>query len=154
MGKIRRAFREDVSDVVRLLADDPLGAKRERFKTPLPQRYYDAFEAIDRDDNHELVVMEDNGELIGTLQLTILPYLTYEGGTRGLIEAVRIAAGLRGGGLGAQLIEWAIGRCRERGCRVVQLTTDKTRAGAVEFYQKLGFKATHEGLKLHFEGSQ
>ncbi len=126
MGKIRRAVREDVFDIVRLLADDPLGAKRERFKTPLPQRYCDAFGAIDRDDNHELAVMEDNGELIGTLQLTILPYLTYEGSTRGLIE-------------------WAIGRCRERGCRVVQLTTDKTRAGAVEFYQKLGFKATHEG---------
>ena len=107
-----------------------MGGKRERFETPLPQRYYDAFEAIDQDDNQEVVVMEDNGELIGTLQLTILPYLTYEGGTRGLIEAVRIAAGRRGG-------------------------SQPTRSsGAVEFYQKLGFKATHEGMKLHLEGNQ
>ena len=86
---------------------------------------------------------------MGTLQLTFIPYLTYEGGWRAQIEAVRITSALRGDGLGHDLFAWAIDRARERGCHLVQLTTDKRRADARRFYEALGFTASHEGMKLH-----
>jgi GNAT superfamily N-acetyltransferase len=146
----RPATRDDVPKIVGLLADDALGAQRERFEDPLPQSYYDAFDQISGDPNHELTVVESGGEVVGTLQLSILPYLTYQGGSRAQIEAVRIASHLRGSGLGTQVFEWAIERARERGCHLVQLTTDKSRPDALRFYEKLGFKASHEGMKLWF----
>jgi GNAT superfamily N-acetyltransferase len=146
---IRPAARDDVPAIVALLANDPLGAQREHDTDPLPQAYYEAFDSINGDDSHELVVMETKSEVIGTLQLSILPYLTYQGGARGLIEAVRVKAGERGIGLGARLIQWAVDRAREHHCHMVQLTTDKARPDAAAFYEKLGFKASHEGLKLH-----
>ena len=146
----RRAVREDLPAIVRLLADDPLGAKRESNATPLPDGYYSAFDAIDRDPNNELVVVESDAHaVVGVLQLTFIPSITYLGGWRALIEGVRIAAELRSGGVGKRLFEWAIGRARERGCHVVQLTSDKSRADAIRFYERLGFVASHEGLKLH-----
>ena len=148
---IRPAERTDVCAIVALLADDELGSRREEYADPLPERYYVAFEAIDRDANHQLVVAESGGEVVGTLQVSFLPYLTYRGGWRAQIEAVRIGRSLRGTGLGRRLVEWAIDRARERGCHVVQLTTDKTRPQALEFYRSLGFKPTHEGMKLHLE---
>jgi ribosomal protein S18 acetylase RimI-like enzyme len=147
---IRRAERRDVPAIVALLADDPLGAKREHARTPLPSSYYDAFDAIASDPNHELVVMETDGDVAGTLQLTILPHLTYRGGRRGHIEAVRVHTAQRGAGLGRRLIQWAVDRARERGCHVVQLTTDASRPDAVAFYETLGFRSTHVGMKLHF----
>jgi len=145
----RRATRADVVPIVRLLADDPLGAKRERCEDPLPQAYFDAFDAIDADPNNELVVACLGEEVIGVLQLTIIPGMTYTGSSRVLIEGVRVAAGNRSLGLGRTLFEWAIARARERGCRLVQLTTDKTRPDAKRFYEALGFVASHEGMKLH-----
>lgn len=147
---IRPAKKEDVSFIVKMLADDPLGQKRENYKTPLPQVYYDAFQKIYEDDNHELVVLELHHEIIGTLQLSFLPYLTYQGGIRAQIEAVRIRADFRGYRLGETLFNWAIKRSKERKAHVLQLTTDKKRPEALKFYEKLGFKASHEGLKLHF----
>jgi GNAT superfamily N-acetyltransferase len=134
-----------------MLADDPLGAKRERFETPLPEGYLRAFEAIDADPNNQLVVACIEREVVGVLQLTFIPYLTYQGGWRALIEAVRIDSKHRSQGLGKAMFEWAIARARERGCHVVQLTTDKSRADARRFYESLGFAASHEGLKLHLE---
>ena len=145
----RRAHPDDLPHIVRMLADDPLGAKRERFETPLPEGYLRAFEAIARDPNNELVVACLGGAVIGVLQLTFIPYLTYQGGWRALIEAVRIDSSYRSQGLGKTMFEWAIGRARERGCHVVQLTTDKARADAKRFYESLGFVASHEGMKLH-----
>ncbi len=145
----RRAVREDLPAIVRLLADDPLGARREQFTTPLPEPYYAAFDAIDRDLNNELVVVEtDTHAVVGVLQMTFIPGITYRGGWRALIEGVRVAAEVRSGGVGRQLLEWAIARARQRGCHVVQLTSDKSRADAIRFYQRLGFVASHEGLKL------
>jgi ribosomal protein S18 acetylase RimI-like enzyme len=145
----RRALRDDMPSIVRLLADDPLGAERERFATPLPDTYYTAFEVIDRDPNNELIVGEtDTGALIGVLQLTFIPGITYRGSWRALIEGVRIAAEVRSGGVGRQLMEWAIARARERRCHVVQLTSDKSRVDAIRFYRHLGFVPSHEGLKL------
>ncbi len=134
---------------MRLLADDPLGAKRERFEIPLPERYLRAFEAIDADPNNELVVACIGPDVVGVLQLTFIPYLTYQGGWRALIEAVRVDSRQRSRGLGKTMFEWAIARARERGCHLVQLTTDKARPEAKRFYESLGFVASHEGMKLH-----
>ncbi|MDJ0835261.1 MAG: GNAT family N-acetyltransferase [Acidobacteriota bacterium] len=151
---IRRATNEDLTGIIRLLADDELGAKREQFEIPLPACYRDAFTAIDTDPNQELMVADCDGRVVGTFQLSFLPNLTYRGGWRALVEAVRVDSSMRGEGLGARLIEHAVERARERGCRMIQLTTDKTRQEAKRFYEKLGFTATHEGMKLWFTGSR
>jgi GNAT superfamily N-acetyltransferase len=149
--RFRKATRQDVLTVVQLIANDKLGQSRENFTDPLPQVYYEAFERIHADPNQELIVVEnDHREIIGTLQLSFIPYLTYQGGIRAQIEAVRIREDLRGEGIGQQLFSWAIQRSRERKAHVLQLTTDKQRPEAVRFYEKLGFKASHEGMKLHF----
>lgn len=146
----RPATKADVPIIVQLLANDPLGKLREDFRDPLPESYYRAFERIVADPNQELVVAEDaTGEIIGTLQLTFIPYLTYQGGIRAQIEAVRIREDQRGKGLGEQLFRWAIERAKTRGAHVLQLTTDKQRPAAKRFYEKLGFVASHEGMKLH-----
>ena len=145
---IRRAERADLERVVQLLADDPLGTKRERYELPLPQAYLAAFDALAADANNELVVACSDGEVIGVLQITFIPGLTYQGGWRAQIEGVRIAVGNRSSGLGRAMVEHAVRRARERRCRLVQLTTDKTRPEAKRFYESLGFVATHEGMKL------
>ncbi|MFZ5558602.1 MAG: GNAT family N-acetyltransferase [Pseudomonadota bacterium] len=147
----RRAGRDDVPAIVRLLADDPLDAARERSDDPLPESYYRAFAAIERDPNQELTVVERDGQVVGVLQITFIPYLTYQGGWRAQIEGVRVASELRASGVGRSLCEWAIARARGRGCHMVQLTTDKTRSDALRFYEALGFEPTHEGMKLHLD---
>jgi GNAT superfamily N-acetyltransferase len=144
----RRARRGDLPAIVHLLADDPLGAQREADTWPLPASYGAAFDAIDADPNQELVVAECGDAVVGVLQLTFIPSLTYRGGWRALIEGVRVAAALRSAGVGQRLFEWAIARARERGCHLLQLTSDKTRPDAIRFYERLGFVASHEGLKL------
>jgi GNAT superfamily N-acetyltransferase len=144
----RRARRDDLPAIVRMLADDPLGAGRETFTTPLPACYDAAFAAIDTDPNNELTVAEAAGAVIGVLQLTFIPSLTHRGGWRALIEGVRVAAPFRSEGIGRQLFGWAIARAKARRCRLVQLTTDKARPDAIRFYERLGFVASHEGMKL------
>lgn len=144
----RKATENDISNLVNLLADDDLGSQREDVSTPLNQSYIDAFHSIDKDPNNELTVVEGNAELIGMLQLTFIPYLTHTGSWRCLIEGVRIARNYRGKGLGSEFISWAIKRARGKNCRIVQLTSDKQRPGALRFYESLGFQATHEGFKL------
>lgn len=145
----RKATKPDIPYIVEMLADDELGKKREDFKTPLPSSYLKAFEAINRDGNQELIVVEENQEIIGTLQLSFIQYLTYQGGIRAQIEAVRIRKDQRGKGLGEKFFLWAIKRATERQAHVLQLTTDKQRPDAIRFYEKLGFKSSHEGMKLH-----
>ena len=147
----RRARADDVPDIVRLLADDPLGATRERYESPLPESYARAFRAIEQDANNELVVACRGERVVGVLQLTYIPSLIYQGGWRALIEGVRVDSDERSQGLGKTLFEWAIARARERGCHMVQLTTDKARPDAKRFYESLGFVASHEGLKLHLK---
>jgi len=147
----RKASLADVVAIVALLADDELGKTRENFQTPLPQQYYDAFDKINSDENQELIVVEnENAEIIGTLQLSFIPYLTYQGGTRAQIEAVRVKKEERGSGIGKKMFEWAIDRAQQRNAHVLQLTTDKKRPDAIQFYRALGFEATHEGMKMHF----
>ena len=149
--KFRKAIQEDIPFIVQMLADDELGAKRENFQIPLPKSYLDAFAHIIADKNQELMVVEnDSGEVIGTFQLSFITYLTYQGGTRAQIEAVRIRKDQRGKGLGKRMFKWSIERAKERKAHVLQLTTDKKRPKAISFYEDLGFRATHEGMKLHF----
>jgi ribosomal protein S18 acetylase RimI-like enzyme len=150
----RRAGRGDLAAIVALLADDTLGRQREDASSPLDARYVDAFGAIDADPNQLLAVVEreGDGEVIGCLQLSFIPGLSRRGQLRGQVESVRIAASHRGGGLGRAMLEWAIAECRARGCGMVQLTSDKSRRDAVRFYESLGFRASHEGMKLELDG--
>lgn len=147
----RRATRADVPDIVRLLADDDLGQQRERYETPLPQVYYTAFEEIDQDIHNQLVVIEQNGAIIGTLQLTFLPSLSFQGGKRAQIESVRVDGRFRGQGIGQKLFQWAIEQAKQAGCHTVQLTTHASRADAHRFYQRLGFVPSHVGMKLYLK---
>jgi GNAT superfamily N-acetyltransferase len=150
--KFRKATRSDTPSIVQLIANDKLGQIREKYADPLPQKYYDAFDNISIDPNQELIVVEnDQHEIIGTLHLTFIQYLTYQGGIRAQIEAVRIREDLRGDGIGQRMFEWAIQRAKERNAHLLQLTTDKQRPEAFRFYEKLGFKASHEGMKMHLE---
>ena len=148
----RKAKADDLIPIVQMLSDDALGQTREQFQIPLPTSYLEAFKNIDRDPNQELIVVEDvHQEIVGTLQLSFIPYLTYRGGIRAQIEAVRIRKDQRGQGIGQHLFEWAINRARERKAHLLQLTTDKKRPEALKFYEHLGFRATHEGMKMHLE---
>jgi len=131
-----------------MLADDKLGATREQFVLPLPEVYRAAFRAIDADPNNELVVACLGNEVVGVQQMTFTPYLTRQGGWRATIEGVRTSSTVRGKGIGTELINWAIERAKQRGCQLIQLTTDKTRDDAIRFYERLGFQATHEGMKM------
>ncbi len=146
--KFRDAYVDDLPAIVRLLADDPLGATREKAGPPIDPRYLQAFAAIEKDSNQRLVVVERAGELVGCLQISFIPGLSRLGAWRGQIESVRIAQRHRGGGLGRLMFDWAIGTCRDRGCDLVQLTSDKQRLDSIKFYEGLGFEASHEGLKL------
>lgn len=146
----RLARHEDVWKIVEMLADDPLGAKREKFEEPLPASYLDTFAAIDSDPNNELIIAELAGEMVGFMQLTYIPYLTYQGRWRALVEGVRVDKNHRGKGIGKELFLWAIERAKQRKCHLLQLTTDKQRPDAVKFYKTLGFVASHEGMKMHF----
>lgn len=149
--RFRRATVDDLAAIVAMLADDTLGASRESVDGPLPETYRDAFAAIDTDPNQLLVVAQRGEAIVGTMQLTTIPHLTYRGGRRAQIEAVRVASSERGAGLGREMIEWGIERARKSGCHLVQLTSDKRRPDALRFYERIGFEATHEGFKLHLE---
>jgi GNAT superfamily N-acetyltransferase len=147
----RKATKNDVSAIVEMIADDELGKTRENFQIPLPSEYLIAFEKINSDANQELVVVEnENSEIIGTLQLSFIQYLTYRGGIRAQIEAVRIRKDKRGIGIGKTMFEWAINRAKEKNAHLLQLTTDKKRPKAIKFYEELGFIQSHEGMKMHF----
>jgi ribosomal protein S18 acetylase RimI-like enzyme len=144
----RPAGPADLPRIIALLVDDTLGRAREDAADPPAPCYVAAFAAIERDPNQLLVVVEQRGVVVGCLQLSFIPGLSHQGAWRGQIESVRIAASERGGGLGRRMFDWAIGECRTRGCRLVQLTSDKTRPDAIRFYESLGFKPSHEGMKL------
>jgi ribosomal protein S18 acetylase RimI-like enzyme len=148
---IRRARRDDVSAIVAMLADDPLGSGRERLEDPLPPSYFRAFEQVERDPNIQLVVAEeDSGAVVGCLQLCILPGISSQGASRGLIEDVRVASYCRSRGIGEQLVRWAVAEARAKGCKLVELLTHHTRVDAQRFYARLGFQPSHVGMTLRF----
>ena len=145
---IRLATRADVPAIRALLADDELGATREDLTDEGLKRYQRAFEEIDRDPRNMLNVAVQSGEIVGVYQVTYIPYLSRGGNERALIEAVRVATSKRGQGIGKNMMEFALDEARKRGCALAQLTTDKTRTDAHRFYERLGFVASHEGMKL------
>ena len=148
---IRRARREDVGVIVAMLADDPLGSARERIEQPLPASYFRAFEALEKDPNIQLVVAEEkDGAVVGCLQLCVLPGLSSQGASRGLIEDVRVATHCRSRGIGERMVQWAIAEARARGCKLVELFTHNTRVDAQRFYARLGFQPSHLGMTLRF----
>src|ERR1700716_233372 len=141
--KIRPARRDDVAVIVAMLADDALGSKRERIEHPLPPSYFGAFEAVERDPKLQLMVAEgESGEVVGCLQLCILPGLSSQGASRALIEDVRVASHCRSRGIGEQLLQWAVAEVQGQGCRLVELLTHNTRVDAQRFYKRLGFVAS------------
>jgi ribosomal protein S18 acetylase RimI-like enzyme len=144
----RLATRSDLPSIVRMLADDELGRRRERYLDPLPDPYYSAFAQIDSDPNHELIVAQRNGEVIGTLHLIFLPSISFQGGLRAQVESVRVDKRFQSQGIGSAMMKWALERARQRGAHVVQLTTHKTRLAAHRFYERLGFEGSHLGMKL------
>lgn len=148
---IRRARRGDVEAIVRMLADDPLGRGRERIEEPMPSCYFRAFEVLDHDPRIQLVVAEDrDGAVVGCLELCILPGLSSQGASRGLIEDVRVAFDRRSRGIGEQLVQWAVGEAKARGCKLVELLTHHTRVDAQRFYERLRFSRSHVGMTIRF----
>lgn len=148
---VREATAADLPHVVRMLADDPLGAGREQYADPLPQAYRDAFAAMRAQGGNDLLVAVEDDAVIGCLQLTIIPGISRLGASRAQIEGVRVAATHRGLGIGELVVRDAIERARRASCTLVQLTTDTTRTDAQRFYERLGFEATHLGMKLRLE---
>jgi GNAT superfamily N-acetyltransferase len=163
----RPATAADLPAILVLLADDDIARERASYvgspagsagsSAPggslpvvagVPGAVGAAFAAIDADPRNELVVADEDGLVVGTCQLTFIPGLSRGGAERMTIEAVRVRADRRGGGLGRRMMAYALGRARERGCALAQLTTDKRRADAHRFYESLGFVASHEGMKL------
>jgi GNAT superfamily N-acetyltransferase len=146
---LRTATEGDVAPIVALIAADQLGATRDGVRDEADlAAYAAAFQRIDSDPAHLLIVAEAAGRIAGTMQLSFLPGLARRGALRAQIEAVRVAESQRGSGLGGAMLRWAIEEARRRGCALVQLTTDKSRTDAHRFYQRLGFIASHEGMKL------
>jgi GNAT superfamily N-acetyltransferase len=148
---IREARKEDLVAIVSLLADDPLGSGRESPGEPLPDAYDRAFNEIAADPRQTLLVADVGGRVVGTLQLSILPNLTYAGRCRAQVEGMRIALEARGSGIGRGLIEHAKRLAREADCHMLQLTTNRQRPQAVHFYERLGFVDSHHGLKLYLQ---
>lgn len=144
----RRAAPGDVAAIVTLLADDVLGAGREELGSPLHPGYIAGFAAIEADPNQLLVIVEDDGAIVGTMQLGFIPGLSRRGAWHCQIEAVRVAAPLRGGGIGAAMMAWALDEARRRGCALAQLSSHKDRTAAHRFYERLGFVRSHAGFKL------
>lgn len=148
---IRSARREEVPAIVALLADDPIGSGREEPADPLPAAYWQAFDEMAAQPGNMILVAEAGGAVVGCLQLTMIPGLSRRGTKRAQIEGVRVAASHRGAGVGERLVRHAIFLARENGCGLVQLTSDNARIDARRFYERLGFAASHVGMKLSLD---
>jgi N-acetylglutamate synthase-like GNAT family acetyltransferase len=146
----RKARVADLPDIIELLLEDELGKKRES-DSSAHENYIKAFRKIDSDPNQYLMVVEDGDEIIGTCHLTIMPSLTFIGSTPMQIEAVRVAGKYRGKSIGSWMFDQAIRYAKKHDVSIVQLTTNKKRAEAKHFYEKLGLTASHEGMKLYLE---
>jgi len=146
--KYRLATFDDLSEIVRMLAEDFLGKQRECYEDPLPESYVKAFREIQADPNNELIVAERDDHIIGTLQLTYTPSISFQGGRRCTVESVRVDEKYRSQGIGREMMLWAIERAKEKGCISMQLTTNAERTDAHRFYENLGFTSSHLGMKL------
>lgn len=149
----RRAQESDLEAIVAILADDVLGHEREDSRWPLPISYLNAFQALDSDPNHLLAVVEIDGVICGTLQISFIPGLSYQGAWRGEITTIRVSRTIRGNSLIESMIKWAIEKCKARHCQFAQLTFDKKRPDNHRFYVQLGFTAVHRGYMMELEHS-
>src|SRR6478672_3025265 len=138
-SNIRNATINDLPSIVSMLADDFLGQQREDLAHPISANYVNAFREIENDPNNELIVALLNGKVIGTLQLTFTPSLSYQGSKRCTVESVRVDSSHRGRGVGREMMLWAIERSKSNGCISMQLTSHGDRKGAHRFYEQLGF---------------
>jgi GNAT superfamily N-acetyltransferase len=145
--RFRLAERRDVPAIVGLLADDGLGAAREVLGPPLPDSYFRAFDMVAQERGNKIIVGERGGRIVACLQLVITHGLSRQGQARATLEAVRVVSDLRGQGVGKQIVSFAMERARAQGASIVQLTSDKSRMDAHRFYEQLGFKASHVGMK-------
>ena len=144
----RKARLEDLRAILELLNDGKMGNVSERIEDSMPRLYTDAFALLDGDPNQLLLVGEIGGRIVASLQLTFIPGIAHQGAWRAQVEAVRVARELRGQGIGEAMMRHVIALARERGCALLQLTTNKARDDAQRFYRRLGFTASHEGMKL------
>lgn len=144
----RRARLEDLRAILESLNDGKVSHVLERIEDPMPRLYTDAFAVLDGDPNQRLLVGELDGCIVASLQLTFIPGIAHQGAWRAQVEAVRVAREWRGRGIGEAMMRHVIALARERGCALVQLTTNKARGDAQRFYRRLGFTASHEGMKL------
>jgi len=149
MIKFRKAKKSDLPTIIEMIADDPSGSKRENFSNPLPEIYSKAFDKIEKKKDVELTVVIKEDKIIGTFHLHFMQFLTYKGGIRAQLEAVRVHKDYRGIGIGKNILEYVIKRSKEKGCHMIQLTSDKIRPSAINFYKSFGFVNSHEGFKLH-----
>lgn len=148
---MRLAVEADLPAILGLLSADPISASRAGQTAEVSERVRQAFSALQVTDDHALWVAEANGEVVGTYQLSMLPGLARDGMWRALVESVHVRADQRGMGVGERMMRHAIEQARARGCGLLQLTSDKRRTDAHRFYQRLGFVASHEGMKLALE---
>jgi len=146
----RAAKPEDLPFIVGLIVEDSVVATDDNPADAMHPDYTKALAAMDADPNQEMFVVEDNGQAIGCFQLSYLPGLMRRGMWRGQIEVVHVSEALRNRGYGSQMMRWALRRCREKGCGMVQLTSNKKRLDAHRFYVRLGFQQSHEGFKHYF----
>ena len=147
----RKAVINDLNTIVDLLLEDELGSSRESKNVELNQNYVDAFHMIDTDSNQYLMIVENSKEIVATCHLTIMPSLTFIGSTRMQIEAVRVTEKYRGQKIGEWMVNAAIAYAKSKGATILQLTTNKKRPRAKTFYEKIGFEASHEGMKLYLK---
>jgi len=147
----RDATHQDVAAIVRLLADDALGRTREMSGHYLDSVYTEAFEAIQQDPNNRLIVAVLGVVIVGCMQLTIIPHLTFKGGKRLQIEGVRVDKTVRNRKVGAAMMSWARAVAEADGCHLIQLTSNRGRDDALRFYESQGFEPSHVGFKMYLQ---
>lgn len=144
---LREAQREDVGRIIEMLVDDELARSREDLSAGL-EPYRKAFDVIAADPDNFLYVWEEDGKVVGSLQLTFIPGLAYQGAWLAQVESVRVDGSLRGQRIGEKMMQAVMKVAHERGCRTMQLKTDKRRVAAHRFYQRLGFALSHEAMTI------
>ncbi|MDC0857571.1 GNAT family N-acetyltransferase [Rickettsiales bacterium] len=145
---IRKAIRADVQEIVRIIADNTIGKLREAYQENIPEVYYDAFDRICDDKNQLLIVAIYKNKVVGTLQISFIQNMSVQGAYRALIESMHVDSNFRGQNIGSFMMNWAIETAKAKKCNIVQLTSNKERQKAHNFYRKFGFVATHEGFKM------
>ena len=146
---IRPAQRSDLTALVELYSDDDIGVTREA--TEPDEVYQSAFDAIQADSNHILVVGEQDAKIVATLLISFLPGLSRHGAWRAQVEAMRVSRTSRGQGIGQALLDWSVVEARNHGCSLIQLTSDRSRTEAPRFYERAGFEPSHFGYKFSLE---